>query len=412
MLDARGLREAVRAGEHTGPDRRPRARLHPGQPRRAPAGRRLRLPALLRAEPQALPGARRHRRRLPRARADGPGRRPAHRRPALPDLARRRARRGAGGRERALARRPRRLPDRLLVHVRARAARPRACRSATSSRASTCRCTAPRIDCTPAGRFSGPLVVSMRPMTPPQAIRATQVTSRYAPVHGAPVHVGEPAAIGIDDLGAPDYGDPVEVRDGELPVFWACGVTPQAVAVASPARADDHPRARAHVRDRRARRDDGDALRGSRTSRATGQGRAEPPPSRHRTRYAGRDPPEPVVSPPRAATCPRTPAPPHRRPRTRAGSPPPPPAAGRAGGAGPRRRSAGRRCRAGSRARRAARPAARGRTSRSSRPRTSSSSPRSTPHRTTPCSHASRSTTSSPCVRQTASRLAVLPPPT
>ena len=85
----------------------------------------------------------------------------------------------------------------------------------------------------PAGRFSGPLVVSMRPMTPEQAIRATQITSRYGPVHGAPVHVGEPGAIGIDDLGAPDYGDPVEVRDGELPVFWACGVTPQAVAVAS-----------------------------------------------------------------------------------------------------------------------------------------------------------------------------------
>jgi uncharacterized protein YcsI (UPF0317 family) len=89
------------------------------------------------------------------------------------------------------------------------------------------------IDCTPAGRFSGPLVVSMRPMTPEQAIRATQITSRYTPVHGAPVHVGEPGAIGIDDLGAPDYGDAVEIRDGELPVFWACGVTPQAVAVAS-----------------------------------------------------------------------------------------------------------------------------------------------------------------------------------
>ena len=89
------------------------------------------------------------------------------------------------------------------------------------------------VDCTPAGRFSGPLVVSMRPMTPPQAARATQITSRYAPVHGAPVHVGDPDAIGIDDLGAPDYGDPVEIREGELPVFWACGVTPQAVAVAS-----------------------------------------------------------------------------------------------------------------------------------------------------------------------------------
>ena len=89
------------------------------------------------------------------------------------------------------------------------------------------------VDCTPAGRFSGPLVVSMRPMTPEQAIRATQITSRYGPVHGAPVHVGEPEAIGISDLGSPDYGDAVEVRDGELPVFWACGVTPQAVAVAS-----------------------------------------------------------------------------------------------------------------------------------------------------------------------------------
>jgi uncharacterized protein YcsI (UPF0317 family) len=88
-------------------------------------------------------------------------------------------------------------------------------------------------DCTPAGRFSGPLVVSMRPMTPEQAIRATQVTSRYPGVHGAPVHVGDPGALGIDELGAPDYGDPVDVRDGEVPVFWACGVTPQAVAVAS-----------------------------------------------------------------------------------------------------------------------------------------------------------------------------------
>jgi uncharacterized protein YcsI (UPF0317 family) len=89
------------------------------------------------------------------------------------------------------------------------------------------------IDCTPAGRFSGPLVVSMRPMTPEQAIRATQITSRYGPVHGGPVHIGSPEAIGIEDIGAPDYGDPVEIRDGELPVFWACGVTPQAVAVAS-----------------------------------------------------------------------------------------------------------------------------------------------------------------------------------
>jgi uncharacterized protein YcsI (UPF0317 family) len=89
------------------------------------------------------------------------------------------------------------------------------------------------IECVPAGAFSGPLVVSMRPLRPDQAIRATQITSRYGPVHGAPVHVGEPEAIGIADLGRPDDGDPVDVRDGELPVFWACGVTPQAVAVAS-----------------------------------------------------------------------------------------------------------------------------------------------------------------------------------
>ncbi len=73
----------------------------------------------------------------------------------------------------------------------------------------------------------------MRPMTPEQAIRATQVTARYPAVHGAPVHVGEPEALGIGDVADPDYGDPVEVRDGEVPVFWACGVTPQAVAAAS-----------------------------------------------------------------------------------------------------------------------------------------------------------------------------------
>jgi uncharacterized protein YcsI (UPF0317 family) len=85
----------------------------------------------------------------------------------------------------------------------------------------------------PAGRFSGPLVVSMRPMTPAQAIRATQITTRYPTVHGAPVHVGDPGQLGIADLAAPDYGDPVEIRPGEVPVFWACGVTPQAVAAAS-----------------------------------------------------------------------------------------------------------------------------------------------------------------------------------
>jgi uncharacterized protein YcsI (UPF0317 family) len=70
----------------------------------------------------------------------------------------------------------------------------------------------------------------MRPMRPDEALRATQVTARFTRAHGAPVHVGDPGAIGIGDLDRPDYGDAVEVRDGELPVFWACGVTPQAVA--------------------------------------------------------------------------------------------------------------------------------------------------------------------------------------
>lgn len=79
-----------------------------------------------------------------------------------------------------------------------------------------------------AGVFRGPLVVSMRPMKPAEAIRAVQITSRYPAVHGAPVHLGLPEEIGIRDLGRPDFGDPVPIEPGELPVFWACGVTPQA----------------------------------------------------------------------------------------------------------------------------------------------------------------------------------------
>ena len=84
---------------------------------------------------------------------------------------------------------------------------------------------------TPAGVFSGPMVVSMRPIKREQIVRAVQVTSRFPATHGAPVHIGDPAAIGITDLDNPDFGDPVEVRAGEEPVFWACGVTPQAVAL-------------------------------------------------------------------------------------------------------------------------------------------------------------------------------------
>jgi uncharacterized protein YcsI (UPF0317 family) len=85
------------------------------------------------------------------------------------------------------------------------------------------------IQCRPSGPFSGPMVVSMRPLKPADAIRAVQITSRFPSVHGAPVHIGLPEMIGIEDIAKPDYGDVVEVRADELPVFWACGVTPQAV---------------------------------------------------------------------------------------------------------------------------------------------------------------------------------------
>lgn len=85
----------------------------------------------------------------------------------------------------------------------------------------------------PAGPFHGPVVVSMRPMRTAEAIRAIEVTSRFPSVHGSPVHLGDPAEIGIADLHRPDYGDMVEIRDGEIPVFWACGVTPQAVVAAA-----------------------------------------------------------------------------------------------------------------------------------------------------------------------------------
>ncbi|HID22823.1 MAG TPA: DUF1445 domain-containing protein, partial [Planctomycetaceae bacterium] len=82
-----------------------------------------------------------------------------------------------------------------------------------------------------AGVFGGHLVVSMRPLRPDQLVRAVEITSRYPEAHGGPVHFGDPSAIGIGDLSRPDYGEPVTVREGELPVFWACGVTPQAAIV-------------------------------------------------------------------------------------------------------------------------------------------------------------------------------------
>ena len=83
------------------------------------------------------------------------------------------------------------------------------------------------IETAPAGPFRGGMVVSMRPFTPADAIRAVQITTRFPTVHGAPVHLGKPELIGIEDLARPWVGDATEVRDDELPVFWACGVTPQ-----------------------------------------------------------------------------------------------------------------------------------------------------------------------------------------
>ena len=97
------------------------------------------------------------------------------------------------------------------------------------------------IDCTPAGPFAASMVVSMRPFRAADAIRAIQICTRFPAVHGAPVHLGDPGAIGISDLGRPDYGDPVSVRADELPLFWACGVTPQvALEAARPPLAITH----------------------------------------------------------------------------------------------------------------------------------------------------------------------------
>lgn len=85
--------------------------------------------------------------------------------------------------------------------------------------------------CTGAGPFQGPLVVSMRPFAPRDVARVARISARFAAMHGGPVHAGEPAALGIDDLAAPDFGDPVTLAAEEIPVFWACGVTPQVVAL-------------------------------------------------------------------------------------------------------------------------------------------------------------------------------------
>ena len=83
------------------------------------------------------------------------------------------------------------------------------------------------IETAQAGPFGGPMVVSMRPIRQADVERAVEITGRFPNVHGAPVHVGTPAKIGIADIMRPDFGDAIEIKPGEVPVFWACGVTPQ-----------------------------------------------------------------------------------------------------------------------------------------------------------------------------------------
>ena len=119
------------------------------------------------------------------------------------------------------------------------------------------------IACGEAGPFAGPMVVSMRPFKPADAIRAVQITSRYPAVHGAPVHLGHPHLIGIKDIAKPDYGDPVPVADDEIPVFWACGVTPQSVINAAKAAVRDHAFARPDAGDGSQEQEHGRDLVGS-----------------------------------------------------------------------------------------------------------------------------------------------------
>ena len=87
--------------------------------------------------------------------------------------------------------------------------------------------------CRPAGRLSGELVVSMRPIPADRVSDAVTISGRFPAVHGAPVHIGEPHLLGIADLQRPDFGDAVRIEPGEIPVFWACGVTPQAAVMRS-----------------------------------------------------------------------------------------------------------------------------------------------------------------------------------
>jgi uncharacterized protein YcsI (UPF0317 family) len=108
------------------------------------------------------------------------------------------------------------------------------------------------VRCVPAGRFSGNMVMSMRPIPHRQVVTAVTCTARFPAVHGAPMHVGNPEAIGVRDISRPDFGDPVTIKPGETPVFWACGVTPQAAVMRSrPPFAITHAPGHMFIADRR-----------------------------------------------------------------------------------------------------------------------------------------------------------------
>jgi uncharacterized protein YcsI (UPF0317 family) len=108
------------------------------------------------------------------------------------------------------------------------------------------------VKCIPAGRFSGNMVMSMRPIPYGQVVTAVTCTARFPSVHGAPMHIGDPDAIGVRDINRPEFGDPVTIKPGEIPVFWACGVTPQAAVMKSrPPFAITHAPGHMFIADRR-----------------------------------------------------------------------------------------------------------------------------------------------------------------
>ncbi|MBA4116958.1 MAG: putative hydro-lyase [Rubrobacter sp.] len=107
-------------------------------------------------------------------------------------------------------------------------------------------------ECVPSGPFAGPMVVSMRPFKAWELPLVVSASGRYPSMHGAPVHIGDPETLGIRDLAEPEFGEPVEIEEGQLPVFWACGVTPQAVAMkAKPPLVITHSPGHMFISDRR-----------------------------------------------------------------------------------------------------------------------------------------------------------------